>query len=462
MVVVAIGSVVVAAGAALAGTETPPSASVPPTGTDFVTTVAVEQFDPSVGTLTSVTIVLAATVVGDVFVENLSTQSRGSGVATLAAEISLSLRADPAIAVAPASPMVTQAFRLEPCDTPDPATGTGCDETPDFAGPAGFTVIGLAQQATQTATFTDPADLAQFLGTGTMTFDVVANGESTGAENNGNVFFQFLTNAAADVTVTYQFEAPAIEIEKATNGEDADTPTGPQIFVGDPVDWTYVVTNTGNVDLTNITVTDDQGVAVTCPQDALTVGASMTCTATGVATLGQYANTGTVTGTAPDDSVVTDADPSHYIGAPRGDVQQLPAIEIVKSPATQTLVLGSGDDTANFTISVTNTGLVELINVAVTDALAPRCDATIGDLAVGEVSTYTCSLGGVTEGFTNVAVVSGEDAAGNTVTDADEAIVRIELPVTGSATGRQAVLGAVALALGGALLVASRQRRTHG
>ena len=46
---------------------------------------------------------------------------------------------------------------------------------------------------------------------------------------------------------------PDIDIEKATNGEDADTPTGPEIPVGGAVEWTYVVTNTGNVDLTNVT-----------------------------------------------------------------------------------------------------------------------------------------------------------------------------------------------------------------
>ncbi|MDP6350564.1 MAG: hypothetical protein QGG58_12465, partial [Chloroflexota bacterium] len=44
---------------------------------------------------------------------------------------------------------------------------------------------------------------------------------------------------------------PDIDIEKATNGEDADDPTGPLVPVGDAVTWTYVVTNTGNVELTN-------------------------------------------------------------------------------------------------------------------------------------------------------------------------------------------------------------------
>ena len=38
-----------------------------------------------------------------------------------------------------------------------------------------------------------------------------------------------------------------IDIEKFTNGVDADDPAGAEIPVGDPVTWTYVVTNPGNV-----------------------------------------------------------------------------------------------------------------------------------------------------------------------------------------------------------------------
>jgi len=51
--------------------------------------------------------------------------------------------------------------------------------------------------------------------------------------------------------------APDIDIEKATNGEDADNATGPVVPVGSQVDFTYLVTNTGNVDLSNVTVRDD-------------------------------------------------------------------------------------------------------------------------------------------------------------------------------------------------------------
>ncbi|MFW6195121.1 MAG: DUF7507 domain-containing protein, partial [Chloroflexota bacterium] len=86
-----------------------------------------------------------------------------------------------------------------------------------------------------------------------------------------------LNGSGAIDNVEVSVEEPAIDIEKATNGEDADEPTGPEIAVGDPVNWTYVVTNTGDVALTDVSVTDDQGVAVNCPQDTLAVGESMTC-----------------------------------------------------------------------------------------------------------------------------------------------------------------------------------------
>ncbi|MFK8014057.1 MAG: SdrD B-like domain-containing protein, partial [Gammaproteobacteria bacterium] len=111
----------------------------------------------------------------------------------------------------------------------------------------------------------------------------------------------------------------SIDIEKATNGEDADTPTGPSIIAGDTVNWTYVVTNTGELTVNNVSVSDDQGVTVTCPSDTLAPGASFTCTGSGIAVVGQYANLGSVTGQPVDGGEpvgdpVSDDDPSHYFG----------------------------------------------------------------------------------------------------------------------------------------------------
>jgi hypothetical protein len=106
---------------------------------------------------------------------------------------------------------------------------------------------------------------------------------------------------------------PAVRIEKSTNGDDADSAPGPSITVGDAVTWRYLVTNTGTIDLTGIAVIDDRGVAVTCNQAALSPGQSMTCTGSGVATLGQYRNVGTVNATSAS-GPVNDSDASHYLG----------------------------------------------------------------------------------------------------------------------------------------------------
>ncbi len=107
---------------------------------------------------------------------------------------------------------------------------------------------------------------------------------------------------------------PGIDIEKATNGEDADDPTGPVVPVGSDVTWTYVVTNTGNVELTNVTVTDNQIGQIACPESTLAPQETMDCTASDIAMAGQYANMALVEGTTPGGMDITDEDPSHYFG----------------------------------------------------------------------------------------------------------------------------------------------------
>ena len=52
---------------------------------------------------------------------------------------------------------------------------------------------------------------------------------------------------------------PAIAIEVRVNGQDADTATGPVLAAGGPASFTNVLTNTGNVPLSSITVKDDNG-----------------------------------------------------------------------------------------------------------------------------------------------------------------------------------------------------------
>jgi uncharacterized repeat protein (TIGR01451 family) len=199
--------------------------------------------------------------------------------------------------------------------------------------------------------------------------------------------------------------AQDVDIEKYTNGQDADVAPGPVLIVGSPVTWTYVVTNTSGRDLTNITVTDDQGVTVTCPGTTLEAGLSFTCTATGTAVLGQYANIGTVNATMPNSAVVTDSDPSHYFG------QAEPSIAIEKrtngvdadSPPGPIVSVGS---TVNWEYEITNIGTEALENIAVTDdqGVTVSCPGTT--LAAG--ASMICTASGIaTVGqYTNIGSVS--------------------------------------------------------
>lgn len=127
------------------------------------------------------------------------------------------------------------------------------------------------------------------------------------------------TNVTSSDSACYYGNTASIAIEKSTNGVDADSPPGPAISIGSTVNWTYVVTNTGELALTAVTVTDDRGVAVTCPKTTLVPGESMTCTASGTATAGPYSNLGTASGTPEGGSPVSATDPSHYNGVTVGN-----------------------------------------------------------------------------------------------------------------------------------------------
>lgn len=182
------------------------------------------------------------------------------------------------------------------------------DDKIGLVGPAGLsncppagTILGPGDGLTCTAT--GVAQLGQYANTGLV----------TGTTQVG-VIFPRQTVTATDPSHYFGLAGPAIVIKKATNGDDADTPTGPLIPVGGAVTWTYVVTNTGNVTLSPVTVTDDRGVVVTCPKSSLVPLESMLCTGTGIAVAGQYANIGTTVGIPPAGPPVTSTDPSHYFG----------------------------------------------------------------------------------------------------------------------------------------------------
>lgn len=91
--------------------------------------------------------------------------------------------------------------------------------------------------------------------------------------------------------------APALSLVKSVP-DDLPLP----LEAGDEVPYTYTVTNTGNTELDDVTVTDDRLGPVTCPQTSLSPGQSVECTGTGTVTeedaaRGELTNTATATAT---------------------------------------------------------------------------------------------------------------------------------------------------------------------
>jgi uncharacterized repeat protein (TIGR01451 family) len=87
----------------------------------------------------------------------------------------------------------------------------------------------------------------------------------------------------------------------------------------------------------------------------------------------------------------------------------VPNIAISKTPATQNVTTNGN---ADFTITVTNTGDVDLANVNVVDPLVPACDNPIGNLTISQTVSYACQDVGVTGSYTNVVTVTSQLVTG--------------------------------------------------
>ena len=217
--------------------------------------------------------------------------------------------------------------------------------------------------------------------------------------------------------------AASIDLVKTTNGVHADTAPGPSVAIGSTVTWAYLVTNTGTVSLTGVSVTDSGGVSVTCPKTALEPGESMTCTASGTAQPCQYTNTGTAVGESAGGGAVSASDVSFYFGQHQAAItlDKKTNGEDAAQPPGPSVTTGS---TVQWTFVVTNTGDVPLTSVTVTDdrAAALTCPKTA--LAPGESMTCTASGTALAGPQRNVAVATGAPPCGANVTATDSSHYR--------------------------------------
>jgi uncharacterized repeat protein (TIGR01451 family) len=231
----------------------------------------------------------------------------------------------------------------------------------------------------------------------------------------------------------------------ATDSTDTPIPAGPAILldkqagapsgnsVGDAIEYSFVVTNTGNVTLTNITVDDPKVGAVTCPTTTLAPAESTTCTATYTLTqddvdAGVVDNTATVTGTDPNG---TDVDSTDSTSTP---IEQTPSIDLVKEG---TAVGDEAGATITYLFTVTNTGNVTLTDITVDDPLVGAVECLVTTLAPTEsvtcTATYTLTQDDVDAGqVENTATASGLPPATDAnpeptpVTDVDTVITPID------------------------------------
>jgi len=208
-----------------------------------------------------------------------------------------------------------------------------------------------------------------------------------------------------------------IAVQKSTNNLNADAAPGPSIPVGKPVNWTYLVTNTGSLTLTDITLTDSKEGAITCPKNILEAGEFMICTAEGISQPGQYANTCTVKATDQNGNIVYAGDPSHYFGSSAGlDLKKTTQNNEADYPTGPSIPVG---DPVNWSYIITNTGNVILTDISITDDQGVEISCPGTQLAPEEF--MTCRAEGIAEQgqYANIAKVTARDPDGNELTDED-------------------------------------------
>ncbi len=223
-------------------------------------------------------------------------------------------------------------------------------------------------------------------------------------------------NLTDDVVLTIN-QDPKIEIIK--EGEFQDENGDGFAQVGETISYTLDVTNTGNVTLTNVDVTDPV-ITVDCGafDGILDPGESVQCTGSYVVTqvdidAGHRENLALTTGDCPNGSIdcAEDEDDDDE------PLPQDPKIQIVKEGEFQD---ENGDgfaqvgETISYTLDVTNTGNVTLTNVDVTDpVITVDCGAFDGILDPGEsvqcTGSYVVTQDDIDAGHReNLALTTGD------------------------------------------------------
>lgn len=254
-----------------------------------------------------------------------------------------------------------------------------------------------------------------------------------------------------------------LSIIKTTNGEEVTSAPGLWLTPGSDVEWAYTVTNTGQLPLIDVLVTDVDSEGMLVFEDVidrLEPGESATLTASGTAIVGQYRNTVTAEASDPaGEGTLVAADDSWYFGVESGLAVDKLVSAAENGPWTETVEVASGAATY-WQLTVTNTGNSPLTDVVLND---PKLDQsiTVGDLLPGEAAVVVLELERTTQNIENVVTAAGADPLGGTVTDSDDASATVivqGLAITGGGLAVGFLVFALGLIAAGAFFVIRRRR----
>jgi uncharacterized repeat protein (TIGR01451 family)/fimbrial isopeptide formation D2 family protein len=288
-----------------------------------------------------------------------------------------------------------------PCDPTGAGNTVRCD--------LGDLVMGGGADISITATAPadDPVNCRPYLNTSTLTGT------------------NFTTIASNDVEVEVvgctAVLPPSISLVK--------TGIAPVRNVGDPINYTYVIKNTGPQTLIDITLDDDILGSITLTKTTLLAGESMEATATHIISQadinkGDVTNIAKVVGTAPSGVKVTDKDT--WVEP----MDNEPSILLEKTPSVKSAEVGS---TVTYTYVITNTGTTDLTDITLVDdkigtiisvnnalSLAPGKSKTV-------TADYVLTKADLARNgeVVNVAVTRGLPPDGDPVTSTDTARVGI-------------------------------------
>ncbi|WP_157603013.1 DUF7507 domain-containing protein [Rathayibacter sp. Leaf299] len=272
--------------------------------------------------------------------------------------------------------------------------------------------------------------------------DINAN---TALTNTATVSGRTLAATPTTVTATSTATTPIRYAPGLTLTKDG-TLTGTAV-VGARIDYTFSLTNSGNVPLTAVGIADPRATVTygAWPGTANTLGVAQTVTATASYAItqadidaGSVLNTATATGTPTSGAAVTSTASKTVVLTRANDL----AFTKTANPS----FISAAGTVITYTFRATNTGNTTLTSVAISDpkaglsTITPTWPGTAGRLTPGQIvtatATYTTTAADVTAGtIANTATVTATPPTGPAFTrTASVAITVVPDPVADSVT----------------------------